>query len=78
MKHTISLNDLPINHYAKVENLDCNGTDRRRFLDLGIIQGTKLKPILKSPSGDPIAYEIRKSVIAIRSEDAKKIRVVEV
>lgn len=78
MKHIISLNDLSLNHYAKIENINCDGIDRRRFLDLGIIKGTKLKPILKSPSGDPIAYEIRKSVIAIRSEDAKKIKVVEV
>lgn len=78
MKHIISLNNLPLNHYAKVENINCDGLDRRRFLDLGIINGTKLKPILKSPSGDPIAYEIRKSIIAIRSEDAKKIEVVEV
>lgn len=78
MKHTINLNDLPLNHYAKIENINCDGIDRRRFLDLGIISGTKLKPILKSPSGDPIAYEIRKSIIAIRSEDAKKIEVVEV
>lgn len=68
----ILLNDLPLNHYAKVEYIDCDGIDRRRFLDLGIVQGTKLRPILKSPSGDPVAYEIRKSVIAIRSEDARK------
>lgn len=78
MKHIISLDNLELNHYAKVENINCDGIDRRRFLDLGIIHGTKLKPILKSPSGDPIAYEIRKSVIAIRSEDAKKITVVEI
>ncbi len=78
MKHIISLNELPLNHYAEVKNINCNGIDRRRFLDLGIIQGTKLKPILKSPSGDPVAYEIRRTIIAIRSEDAKKIHVVEV
>lgn len=74
----IPLIDLPLNHCAEVQTLNCTGADRRRFLDLGIVQGTKLKPILKSIYGDPIAYEIRKSVVAIRNDDAKKIQVIEI
>lgn len=43
------------------------------MLDLGIIEGTKIKPVFKSPLGDPTAYEIRDMLISLRSEDAKKI-----
>lgn len=46
---------------------------KRRLLDLGVIKNTKIKPVFKSISGNPIAYEIRGSVIAIRNEDAKNI-----
>ena len=46
---------------------------KRRLLDLGVIKSTKIKPVFKSISGSPIAYEIRGSVIAIRNEDAKNI-----
>lgn len=72
------LNKLDINTYAEVTNVHCDGLERRRLFDLGIIPGTKIKPILKSPCGDLIAYEIRGSIIAIREEDSNKIKVKEI
>lgn len=78
MEAAIVLSELKLNICAKIIEINCDGSDRRRFLDLGIIKGTKIKPIFKSPLGDPIAYEIRKSIIAIREEDAKKIKVIEI
>jgi len=48
---------------------------RRRMLDLGLICGTNVEALQKSPSGDPIAYAIRGAVIALRSEEASKILV---
>ncbi len=47
----------------------------RRLEDLGLVEGTKIKCILKSPLGDPIAYIIRGAVIAIRKEMGKNILV---
>lgn len=49
------------------------GSLKRRLLDLGIIKGAKITPILKSPSGDPTAFEIRGTLIALRKEDASLI-----
>ena len=46
-----------------------------RLRDLGLIEGTKVKCVLKSPLGDPAAYKIRGAVIAIRREDAADIKV---
>ncbi len=46
---------------------------RRRMLDLGLIIDTVVEALLKSPAGDPVAYDIRGAVIALRSEDAGKI-----
>ena len=69
----IHLDDLPLGTYGKVEVLNCKGAIRRRLLDLGIVKGTPIVPILKSPSGDPTAFVIRGSVIALRKEDANLI-----
>ena len=69
----MNLYELPLNTVGIIDNLNCNSNIRRRMLDLGLIKGTKIIPIFKSPSGDPIAYEIRKTLIAIRSEDSKCI-----
>lgn len=70
-----SLKDIELGSICRVISLNVEGTIRRRFLDLGLINGTEIKALNQSPSGDPIAYLIRGAVIAIRSEDASKILV---
>ena len=69
------LNDLPMNTVCKVVDLECNNNIRRRLLDLGIVKGTKIIPLFKSPSGDPTAFDIRGSTIALRKEDANLIKI---
>lgn len=69
----MNLYELPLNKVGTVDNLNCNGNIRRRLLDLGLVRGTKITPVFKSPSGDPTAYEIRKTLIALRKEDSKLI-----
>jgi DtxR family Mn-dependent transcriptional regulator len=51
------------------------GSERRRFLDLGILPGTVIKAEMASPSGDPTAYRIREALIALRQEQADQIRI---
>lgn len=46
---------------------------RRRLQDIGLIEGTEVLCLQKSPSGDPVAYLIRGAVIALRGEDSSKI-----
>jgi len=43
------------------------------MLDLGLICGTRVEALQKSPSGDTVAYKIRGAVIALRSEEASQI-----
>lgn len=69
----LTLNLLPIGKEAIVKELKCDGTIRRRLLDLGMVKGTKIKSIFKSPSGDPIAFEIRGTILALRKEDSNLI-----
>ena len=71
----ITLNKLPLNSIGKIYSLDFSGRDRRRFLDLGFSVGTNVVPAFLSPAGDPIAYIVRGTVIALRNEDAKKIMI---
>jgi DtxR family Mn-dependent transcriptional regulator len=51
------------------------GAERRRLLDLGVLPGTLVEVELPSPMGDPIAYRIRDTLIALRREQARCIRV---
>ncbi len=47
--------------------------DLRRILDMGIIKGAKITRLFSSPFGDPTAYEIKNTVIALRKTDSDKI-----
>ncbi len=58
---------------ATVRRLLGEGSMRRRLQDIGLIEGTSVLCLQKSPSGDPIAYLIRGAVIALREEDSSKI-----
>lgn len=69
------LTDLQEGQQAEVLDLSSTGTMRRRLQDLGVIQGTSITCLQKSPSGDPIAYLIRGAAIALRSEDSRGILV---
>lgn len=70
-----SLRDVKMGTEAKVNSVECEEGIKRRILDLGIIKGTKIKPVFKSPLGDPVAYEVRGSLISLREEESRKIQV---
>ncbi|MEZ6102643.1 MAG: metal-dependent transcriptional regulator [Pirellulaceae bacterium] len=53
----------------------CRGPERRRLLDLGFVPGTLVEIDMVSPAGDPTAYRVRGSVVALRREQASLIRV---
>ena len=53
----------------------CQGPQRRRLLDLGVVPGTVVRGIMASAAGDPIAYDIRGALIGLRRQQAAWIRV---
>lgn len=53
----------------------CRGPQRRRLLDLGLVPGTAVEARYGSMSGDPVAYEIRGALIALRRSQAEQILV---
>ena len=69
------LTNLKLGKEAKVVALKTSGEKRRRLLDLGLIPGTIVKAIRKSPSGDPVAYKIRGTTLALRSEETNLIEI---
>ncbi|MBQ6906765.1 MAG: ferrous iron transport protein A [Clostridia bacterium] len=71
----ISLDKTACGSTVKIISLSIKDDLRRRLMDLGLIEETTVKCIMKSPLGDPTAYSVRGAVIALRSCDASKILV---
>ncbi|MDR1702449.1 MAG: ferrous iron transport protein A [Sporomusaceae bacterium] len=71
-----SLRELEVGGYGKIFAVELDGLLRRRLMDLGILPGTFIECVRKSPAGDPIAFKVRNTVIALRSADADLIKVI--
>ncbi|MCC7491577.1 MAG: ferrous iron transport protein A [Fimbriimonadaceae bacterium] len=69
------LHQLAEGQAAQVLSLDCQGYVRRRLLDLGLVPGTRVEAVLSSAAGDPRAYRVRGTLVALRQSDACQIRV---
>jgi DtxR family Mn-dependent transcriptional regulator len=60
---------------AEISSLDpsVQGFTRRRFLDLGLTPGARISPELDNFFGDPRAYRVRGTLIALRKDQASQI-----
>lgn len=73
----IRLHQLPSGTRALVVGISdlYRGAGRRRLLDLGFVPGSIVSIDLRSPLGNPTAYLVRGSTIALRHDQAAHIRV---
>jgi len=71
----MSLSDINVGDKVIIKKINSKENIKRRLLDIGLIEGTKVECVLKSIFKDPLAYLIRGAVIAIRKEDSKDILV---
>ena len=71
----MTLYDLNIGETALVIDINTDICLKQRLRDIGLIKNSEIKVLHCSPSGDPRAYLIKGSVIALRNCDAQKIKV---
>ena len=73
MYEALSLSALREGESAYVTRVDAGPAMDRRLIDLGLVRGTRVTCVLRSPAGDPCAYLIRGALIALRRSDAEGI-----
>ena len=73
--NVMQLAELRQNQHGEIIELDeaVQGFTRRRFLDLGLTPGTTIYPELGNFFGDPRAYRVRGTLIALRQDQAAQI-----
>ena len=70
MYEALCLSALREGESAYVTRVDAGPAMDRRLTDLGLVRGTRVTCVLRSPAGDPCAYLIRGALIALRRADA--------
>lgn len=73
-----NLSDLKSGDSATIFEIksDCDSNIRQRLLDLGFVKGAKVRVENISPMGNPVAYCIHETLIALRNEDAVFVQIV--
>ena len=74
MYETLCLSALAEGESAYVTEVSAGPAMDRRLTDLGLVRGTRVTCVLRSPAGDPCAYLIRGALIALRRADADGVR----
>lgn len=60
---------------VRILKVTASAQERIRILDLGFVPGTKIVRVASSIMGDPVAYAVRGTVIALRKSQAQTIEV---
>ena len=68
-----TLDILPAGRWAAIRAV--THSHRQRLLELGFIPGTIVRAVQISPLGDPVAYEVLDTVIALRRCDARCVHI---
>ena len=74
----MTINDLKIGESGVIAQVGGEGPLRLRFLDMGLIPGTKVTLQKVAPMNDPIQIHLRGYELTIRREDAVQIALQEV
>ena len=70
---TQKLSDMAPGQRAAVCGIIADESMARRLMDIGMVQGTVVECLMKSPLGDPAAYLIKGAVVALHREDADPV-----
>ena len=69
------LSRLPLGRSARILSLSAPEPLKGRLMDLGFVPGSEIRPLFAAPLGDPRAYLICDTVIALRQRDAAHVAV---
>lgn len=68
------LTELPIGSIARISSIK-DSPYKEKLQEMGCIPGVLVKPIMKAPFGDPIAFELEEYTLSMRKNEAYSIQV---
>ena len=70
----MKLTELHIGQIARIQSI-ADSPFKEKLQEMGCIPGSLIKPILKAPFGDPIAYELEEYTLSMRKNEAETIEI---
>lgn len=69
------LSKLKVNQNAIIQKINLKDIDKRRVMDLGLVNGEIVKLLFSGPFGEPKAIEVLDTIISLRKEERDLIEV---
>ncbi len=69
------LSDLIPGQAGIIQGITAEGILLQRLFDLGLLPGTQIKALYLACGGDPVAYAVRGTVLALRRSTACKVTI---
>lgn len=74
----MKLSELKTGQTARIKKLSCSGTLKSKLLDMGVLNGERIKIVRIAPLGDPVEVLIKQYKLSLRKKDIEGIIVEEV
>jgi ferrous iron transport protein A len=75
MTRIVTLTELRPGQQATIVAVGGEGVVRRRYMEMGLTKGERVRVTHVAPLGDPVAYQVKGYELALRREEAAQIRV---
>lgn len=73
--HETTLDLLKPETDAVVAGLEGTSAFRRRLLEAGFVEGSRVRFLMATPFGDPLVFSLRGTSIALRKSEARGVKV---
>jgi len=71
----MTLNELKPGQNARIVDVDLDGAELQRLLDMGFVEHTEVRMIRNAPLLDPIDIDIKGYMVALRRDEARHVEV---
>jgi ferrous iron transport protein A len=69
----MTLDELPDGGQGRIAAVHGAGVFRRRLLEIGFLPGTMVSRAGAAPTGDPLLFRLRSTVVSLRRADAARV-----
>ena len=70
----MKLTELPIGSIARISSIE-DSPYKEKLQEMVCVPGVLVKPIMRAPFGDPIAFELEEYTLSMRKKEAYSIQV---
>lgn len=69
----MTLKELKPGASARIEDIQGQGSMKRRMIDMGLTPGVRITMVRAAPLGDPVVLRVRGYELTLRKKDAEQI-----